>query len=106
MNRRTDFITEIIRAANEIDRLGNTERRRLIDRAVLAIRDMREAIGLNGPRATKDSLIGLQIVSAAISADQASDEKVRAAFLEAAGMMRDLHIVIDTGTKIEIFDRG
>ncbi|MCF1467513.1 hypothetical protein FS764_11390 [Agrobacterium vitis] len=106
MNTTSNFIAEIVRAANEVDRLGETEKRRLIDRAVVTIRDMRQTIGIEGQRVAKDSLIGLQIVSAAVSAGQAPDDKVKAALLEAAGMIRDLHIVLDTGTRIEFIDQG
>lgn len=106
MNTTSNFIAEIVRAANEVDRLGETEKRRLIDRAVVTIRDMRQTIGIEGQRVAKDSLIGLQIVSAAVSAGQAHDDKVKAELLEAAGMIRDLHIVLDTGTRIEFIDQG
>lgn len=41
------FISELIRAANEVDKLTKIERARLLRRASYTIRDQREQIGLS-----------------------------------------------------------
>lgn len=49
-----------------------------------------------------DKLNELQIVAAAIPFGNAAGARVQRALLDAAGMIRDLHIVLDTGTEIQI----
>jgi hypothetical protein len=44
LNSTTDFIAELVRAANEIEKLDPTEARRLLNRAVNTIRYMREEV--------------------------------------------------------------
>ncbi|CCF21869.1 conserved protein of unknown function [Pseudorhizobium banfieldiae] len=46
MSAVTEFVVELVRAANEVEKLGSFERRRLFERAVTTIRDMRETIGI------------------------------------------------------------
>lgn len=48
MSLTTDFIAELIRAANEADKLTPFEVRRLLNRSVATIRDMREQTGIPG----------------------------------------------------------
>ncbi|NTG04862.1 hypothetical protein G6L08_34180 [Agrobacterium rhizogenes] len=102
MTTTSDFIAELIRAANEIGRIDDFERRGLLYRAVITIRDMRETIGIPESRTTADALIYLQKVAVQIEVGVATDGAVSAALLDAAGMIRDLHIVLDTKTKIQI----
>ncbi|CCE94662.1 hypothetical protein SFHH103_00158 [Sinorhizobium fredii HH103] len=42
MSLTTDFIAELIRAANEADRLSQFEVKRLLNRSIATVRDMRE----------------------------------------------------------------
>ncbi|MGV1760556.1 hypothetical protein ACQZ6F_27265 [Rhizobium sp. A22-96] len=102
MTATHNFITELVRAANEIGRITDFEEQRLLDRAVTTIRDMREAIGIPASGMGTDAAIDLQTVSALVKAGVAQDDTVRAALLDAAGMIRDLHIVLDTNTEIQL----
>lgn len=102
MSAVNDFVSELVRAANELDLLANREKRRLLARSVTAIRDMREEIGIPPSKTTADAVIDLQATEFRIMRGTASAEEVRTALLDAAGMIRDLHIVLDTGTEIQI----
>lgn len=93
MSHVTDFITELIRAANEVGKLDNYQRRRLLDRAVATIRDGRDMVGIPSSRTTADKVIDFQTMAAAI--EKHSDDAVKAELLEAADMIRTLKIVLD-----------
>ncbi|CDN58486.1 Hypothetical protein RG1141_PB01380 (plasmid) [Neorhizobium galegae bv. officinalis bv. officinalis str. HAMBI 1141] len=100
MSSTTDFIAELVRAANEVEKLQGEEARRLLNRAITTIRDMRETIGIPGGHTAADAVIDLQ--TAAVALGNRSHEQIKTALLDAASMIRDLHIVLDTGTEIQI----
>ena len=102
MSSTNGFIAELVRAANEVEKLGSYEQKRLLDRAVTTIRDMRKSVGIPSSRTKADAVVGIQITSAMVDVGQASKDQVKTALLDAAGMIRELHIVIDTGTMIGI----
>lgn len=52
------FISELIRSANETGRLQAAEKKRLLERAVHTIRDMREQIGVEPDKAPKAKAMG------------------------------------------------
>jgi hypothetical protein len=88
MSLTTDFISELVRAANESDRLTHYEISRLFDRAIDTIHDMREQAGAVEAHRARDVLIDLQI-----SSDRARDlstEEVRDALADAADVIRTL----------------
>lgn len=93
MSLTTDFIAELIRAANEADKLTPFEVKRLLNRSVATIRDMRKQTGIQGSYRAKDVVIDLQTASAragALSADE-----VRDSLLDAADIIRTLKIILD-----------
>jgi len=92
------FIAELIRAANEVEKIGTYEQRRLLQRAVTTIITMREEIGIPKSLKGPDAALDIKMLSVQIDAEPISSGEVRNALLKAAGMIRDLHIVIDTGT--------
>jgi hypothetical protein len=94
----TDFIAELFRAANEIDKLGTLEKGRLLQRAIVTIRDMRDVVGIPTRGTEADALIEIAAVAASI--DLRPNQEARVALLDAAGMIRDLRIVMDS--KIEV----
>jgi hypothetical protein len=96
-----DFVAELVRAANEVQKLSDFERRRLFERAVTTIREMRETIGIPSAEADADRIVELQVMVAARGVRAMSPEEVREGLLTAAGMIRDLHILLDTGTEID-----
>jgi hypothetical protein len=102
MSPTTDFIAELVRAANEIDKLDPKETGRLLNRAVNTIRYMREQAGIPGSQTAGDAVIDLQTTAVALGLGNRSPDQVKAALLDAAGIIRDLHIVLDTGTEIQI----
>ena len=97
MTHTTDFIAELVRAANEVDKLAPLEKGRLLQRAIVTIRDMRNIVGMPTIGTAVDTLIVIGAVAASV--DRRPDQDVRVAMLQAAGMIRDLRIIMDT--KIE-----
>jgi hypothetical protein len=97
-----DFIAELVRAANEVGKIGVYEQHRLLERAITTITDMRESVGI--PRNAKgyDSLTDLKLLAANVDVIPIAPEEVRDGLLMAAGMIRDLHIVLDTGTVLRL----
>jgi hypothetical protein len=106
MSAVTDFVSELVRAANEVPKLTDLERRRLFERSVTTIRAMRETIGIPSAQVDADKVVELQQLVAATGIRARSPEEVADALLTAAGMIRDLYIVLDTGTEIEIAGSG
>ncbi|OOO16937.1 hypothetical protein [Agrobacterium pusense] len=101
MTVTNSFIAELVRDANKLDHLDDYQKRRMLERAVTTIRDMRETIGIP-PGPGRDSLVDLHTVALAIERGWRSDEEIRNALLQAAGMIRDLHIVLDSKTEISL----
>ena len=101
MSSTTDFIAELVRAANEVEMLRGEEARHLLNRAITTIRDMREKIGMPGAHTAADAVIDLQTTAVALGLGNRSPDQVKAALLDAAGIIRDLHIVLDTKTVIQ-----
>src|SRR5262249_9037079 len=99
-----DFITELVRAANEIRQLTHFERRRLLERAVVTIRDLREQVGIPNSRTSADAAIDLQTTAVAMASR--TDEQVKAALLDPAHMIRTLRILLDTRTEVRIKQEG
>ena len=87
------FVSELIRAANEIEKLTPHEMSRLLDRSVDTIRDLREQTDRVGSRRAKDVLIDLQVASA--RARDLSPEDARDTLLDAAEIIRALRIMQD-----------
>lgn len=93
MSLTTDFIAELIRAANEADKLNPFEVKRLLNRSVATIRDMREQTGIPGSNRAKDVVIDLQV--AAARTDTLSTPEARDVLLDAADIIRTLKIILD-----------
>ncbi|MFB4373513.1 hypothetical protein RAC92_08025 [Agrobacterium sp. CR_3] len=101
MTLTNSFIAELIRDANRLDHLDGWQKRRMLERAVTTIRDMRETIGIpSGPG--RDCLLDIHTIALSIERGWRSDEEVRNALLQAAAMIRDLHIVLDSKTEISL----
>lgn len=94
MSSTTDFIAELVRAANEVEKLGKNERRNLLIRAVTTVRDLAEPVDRSSTQAAVKEIVDLQMHVAAIGASATTPEDVRQALLWAARMIRDLHIVL------------
>ncbi|MBP2560870.1 hypothetical protein J2857_003639 [Neorhizobium galegae] len=93
MSTLPDFIAELVRAANEVGKCSEFERGNLLDRAYRAIRDGRDQVGTAQDSLGRDPSIDFLTMSR--SMPMFSDEEIKAALLEAAGMVRALRIIID-----------
>lgn len=100
MSSTTDFVAELVRAANEVEKLGAYEKVRLLDRAITAIRDMREQVGVQSSGTAADAVVELQTTRVAMARGKQTSDHVKAALLDAADMIRTLHIVLETETQI------
>jgi len=87
------FICELIRAANEVEKLTPREMSRLLDRSVDTIRDLRGQTEIAGSRRARDVLIDLQIASS--RARDLSPEDARDTLLDAAEIIRALWIMLE-----------
>jgi hypothetical protein len=88
-------IAELIKDANQIEKLGDFEKRRMLERAVTTIRDMWEEIGVPPTKTMRDEVIDLKTTAALIERGNVSNEHVKNTMLEAAEMLRTLKIVLD-----------
>ncbi|EKJ93056.1 hypothetical protein C241_27025 [Bradyrhizobium lupini HPC(L)] len=101
MTATNSFVAELVRDSNTLDHLDSWQKRRLLERAVTTIRDMRETIGMpSGPG--RDSLVDLHTVALSIERGWRGDEEIRNALLQAAAVIRDLHIILDSKTEISL----
>ncbi len=92
MLQTTAFVSELIRAANEVEKLTPSEVSRLLDRSVDTIRDMREQAGVAGNMRTNDVVINLGIASARVK--DLSIEDIKDTLIDAADVIRALRIIL------------
>ncbi|WP_425962192.1 hypothetical protein [Rhizobium nepotum] len=86
MTLTNSFIAELVRDANRLDHLDASQKRRMLERAITTIRDMRETVGIpSGPG--RDSVVNIHTVALSIERGWRSDEDVRNA--PAAGSRHD-----------------
>ncbi|MBD9388470.1 hypothetical protein IB237_14900 [Agrobacterium sp. AGB01] len=100
-NSVSAFISELIRDANQIEKLGDFEKSRMLERAVTTIKDMREQLGLLPGSTLRDPVIDLQIAAELIPLGHTDDGKVKRAMLEAAEILRTLKIVRDANDELK-----
>lgn len=93
MSLTTAFIAELIRAANEVERLTYYQISRLLDRSVDTIRDMRRQTAIASGHRARDVVIDLQLASA--RARDLSPAETRDILLDAADIIRMLKILLD-----------
>ncbi|MCJ8520496.1 hypothetical protein ABID21_003628 [Pseudorhizobium tarimense] len=98
MSDASELVGQLVRAANRADRITDFERRKLFERTVIAVHEMRESIGMP-VRTHADEIVDLQVRVAAHGLHAKTTEDLRAALLLAARMIRDLRITINSGFK-------
>ncbi|ANL10293.1 hypothetical protein AMJ96_CH02645 [Rhizobium sp. N113] len=98
------FVAELVRAANEIDKITPLEVTRLLHRAIVTIRDLRESMGITGSGTTADEIIGLY--DAATDSEAPAGAARAAALLKAAHILRTLHVASRTGTRVWIVEQA
>ncbi|WP_246651743.1 hypothetical protein [Rhizobium laguerreae] len=94
------FVAELVRAANEVDRLTAGEIERLLLRAMTTVRDLHEQAGIPGSDTGDDSIVRLDIVAKGVVTF--SQANISATLREAAEMVRTLWIIIDSGTVVTL----
>ena len=97
MNATTDLVAELVRAANEVQKLKTLERHRLFARAVRSVRDIADAFDGPSALAAADEIVTLQVRLAELGAQPNTPEEVRNALLLAATIVRELHIALSSG---------
>lgn len=93
MTTANNLVRELLRAANRVEMLCGSERKRLIGRSAAACVDMRLRLGLPRLACWEKVVIDLQTICIAISFGSASDGQVKAALLDAARTIRELSIM-------------
>ncbi len=99
--RETMFVAELIRAANQIEKASKDDIKALLFRAIVTARDLREAIGIPGSGTPADAVISLY--DTAMNIEDVAPHVRAAALLEAAGLLRDLRIVAESGTRLSLW---
>ncbi|MBY5786706.1 hypothetical protein HFN62_23640 [Rhizobium leguminosarum] len=92
------FVAELVRAANETERVRPSQVRKLLFRAIMTVSDLREQVGIPGSGIGHDAIVGLNAV--ANDTERQSSERMSAALLEAADLVRTLWVVLDSGVEI------
>lgn len=100
MTSTTDFIAELFRAGNEVAKLSHSERKRLLERALATIKDMRDILGIPSSGTDADQLVKLATLVAKL--ELRSDSEVGKALLTASTLIRDLRIAMDEKVEIMI----
>lgn len=100
MNDWQSIVPEILRGANKVETLSPQIVANLLHRAVLAIRDLREEVGIPGTGTSGDAIIGL--IEVASHASDVSFAERRAALLEAGDLLRTLRIVAESGIELRL----
>ena len=94
------LVSELLRAANTVDRLTASKVARMLDDSVEAVQQLRRAANIV-PITARDRLAYVRTVAGA--ADKLSSEEWSYALLSAAEMIRDLTVLIDSGTLISVY---
>jgi hypothetical protein len=95
-----NIVSELLRAANVIEALSASEVRQLLHRSIVAIRNMRQDVGIPAIGTSKDAIIGLADVAA--RAETSSGGELRGALLDAADMIRTLRVLIQSGVELTL----
>ncbi|MGO7758571.1 hypothetical protein ACC761_15590 [Rhizobium ruizarguesonis] len=94
MSYTTDFISKLTRAANAVDKLSTDEYRRLVERAVRMVREMRLETSSRPSRGNCVAMGDLEIATLMVEA-AANHDEVEGVLLKLAGMIRALKIMVD-----------
>ncbi|MEH2702898.1 MULTISPECIES: hypothetical protein [Rhizobium] len=94
MSYTADFISELTRAANEVDKLSTDEYRRLVECAVRMVGEMRLETGTRPSRGNYVAMGDLEI-AALMTEAAANNDEVEGVLLNLAGMIRALKIMVD-----------
>ncbi|MFP5078474.1 hypothetical protein ACLE20_14285 [Rhizobium sp. YIM 134829] len=102
MRDANDLISALIKTANRRQGRRAEDVRGLLLDAVASIRAMRDEIARWPSPNVKDAVLGLEEVAQTVEEGSAGGAEIDAALIDAADMLRDLHIVLDSGTEIDV----
>lgn len=102
MSPTTDLVAELVRPANEAEKLRKYERRDLLVRAVTPIRDMAATVDRPVARASTEEIVDLQVQDASIGERANPPEEAREALHLTARRVRELHIILEIGAETDI----
>ncbi|QKK34196.1 hypothetical protein FE844_032005 (plasmid) [Rhizobium indicum] len=94
------FVAELVRAANEVDRLTASEIESLLLRAITTVRDLREQAGIPGSGTEHDAMVRLDIAAKGVVTF--SQTNISASLREAADLVRTLWIIVGSGTAVTL----
>ncbi|WP_455918868.1 hypothetical protein [Ensifer canadensis] len=100
MSLVTSFVAELIWAANQAANLTPFEKRRLLERAIATIQDLRDQAGIPSSNTPADALTGLRETAAAV--DSLDGERIESALLDAADTIRNLRVLLDSRTEVVV----
>ncbi|EJC64702.1 hypothetical protein Rleg5DRAFT_1464 [Rhizobium leguminosarum bv. viciae WSM1455] len=63
MSTTTDFVSELVRAANEVDELTSFEVTNLLSRSIITILDLRELTGIPSSLTPQDAVVVLREIT-------------------------------------------
>lgn len=106
MGSAPGFVSELVRAANEVEKLTAFEQKRLLERAVYTIRDMRAQIGVADRKKASGAVIDLQTTAAALGSGLRTTEEIRSSLLKAAELIRTLYILVGIKNELDIKPRS
>lgn len=91
------FISELIRAANEIEKLTPLERTRLFQRSATTLRDLRHEIGMSGMPANdgRNTDVAFRLSEYGRLSDTLTDEEVSRGLLEAVEVLKVCKVLLD-----------
>ncbi|MBY3328526.1 hypothetical protein ACC716_24805 [Rhizobium johnstonii] len=100
MNSSAIFVSELIRAANQIDKVSVSEVRLLLQRSIVTVRDLRYEAGIPVDGTPEDALVRLKLVSEECEGLKQGERAD--ALLKAADLIRTLGILVDSGTYVSV----
>jgi acyl-CoA reductase-like NAD-dependent aldehyde dehydrogenase len=103
MSETAAFISELIRAANEVPKLTMAERARLLQRAAATIRDYRDEINYSETPANDENQedVVYFLNEAACFVDDFSDTEFAETILEAIAVIQAAQILLEEKRKVE-----
>ncbi len=99
MSSTTDFIAELISAANEVGTSGIDERRRFENRALRMVREMRVETEARPGRGRQDPLRDIEIAALMAEASGNNDD-LKGVLLDLADMIRTSMTVLDAKAEV------
>ncbi len=102
MRHTSDLLAELTRAANNLAKRNNRQRKRLVEEAITSIERLRDRVGVTATLSASDPAFELQFISAAITIGWATDSRVKMALLAAACAIRELSVAVDIKAQVKV----